>query len=455
MFTTTHNETGGIQMINVKSLKSASFIKTFNASTVLVSSGDSSDKMYIVIKGSAIIYENYRTPKQHITGELNPGDFFGEMALFLNKPGTDTIVSIGELKAMEISRSNIYQFFQNDPEAAYLITQKICQKLDNLSNTYANQKTDSPAEKPQAVSPAVKAQEKPQASGPAAKPQEKPQADSPAAKAQEKPKPQPEPKPQAEAAAQPKPQTASKKISKAGKAPVSSLFPSGHKHYELPEFKQKEELFLEGTLTCPMCGRVFEFPHVRTVLIRTISTDHDLRKTHDGINLTHYLTATCPECLFSAITDKFNEASKVKKERVQEITDVYKKELGLTFEEMDANTIFARLYLSLAFTLLCYDNAEMLDARLWMNISWLYRDCGDLEMEKYAMEQALKAYDKSYQTLKLNAKTEQSVLLMIAELNYRLGNEEEAKKYFFMTKSKKTGNLDVENFAEDRLYEIK
>jgi len=251
--------------------------------------------------------------------------------------------------------------------------------------------------------------------------------------------------------AESKPQAA-----KAKTTSVSSLFPSGHKnHYKLPPFEQKDSLILDESLTCPICKTKFSFPHVRTVYLRTLSTDHDLRKTYDGINLTHYLTVTCPECLFSAITDKFSSASPVKKERALQMTNPYKSDLGLSFEKIDADTIFARLYLALAFTHLCYDSSEMLDGRLWLNISWMYRDCGDLEMEIYAIKKALEAYNTVYERYNLSKKVEQSVCLIVGELNYKLENIEEAKKFFFIAKSNEGGDTDVEYLADDRLSEIK
>ena len=122
---------------------------------------------------------------------------------------------------------------------------------------------------------------------------------------------------------------------------------------------------------------------------------------------------------------------------------------------MNADTIFARLYLALICAPLCYDHPEMLIARLWINISWLYRDCGDKNMEIYAMQEALQAYLKVYTMVRLEKKTEQSVSLIIGELSYKLGDEINAKKFLFAVKTCKDGNAALESLADDRLIEMK
>jgi uncharacterized protein (DUF2225 family) len=237
--------------------------------------------------------------------------------------------------------------------------------------------------------------------------------------------------------------------------PVSSLFPAGHKHYVLRDPDVKKGLLRDDIITCPMCNNKFNFPHVRTVVLRTLSMDSDLRRHYDGINMTHYLVATCPKCLFSTITEEFGKAAKKNQAQILKATIRYKSELNVQFDKMNADAIFARLYLALICAPLCYDNPEMLVARLWINVSWLYRDCGDKEMEKYAMEKALKAYLKVYATVRIEKKTEQSVCLIIGELSYKLGDIANAKKFLFAVKTSKEGNAAIEAFADDRLIEIK
>jgi len=391
-------------MIKVDLLKNLSFFKNFKENTVIINENDEmGNQMYIVLEGKATAYRNFGKPDQSTLLELNPGDFFGEMTLFLNKPLAATVVAQSPLKVLEITRNNVYKFFENDPGATYLLIQALCLRLEN------------PVEKE--LLPEAKPESKPEVK-PEAKPEKKPEA----APSQD---------------------------------PVSNLFPSGHKHYALPEFAFKEDLIRVEVMTCPICGNKFSAPQVRTVLLRTLSIDYDMRRRYDGIDVTHYLAATCPKCLFSAIADKFSDASKNNAAQVLEATAPYRKELNLSDEKLDVDAIFARLYLAIVCMPICYANSIMFIARLWINISWLYRDCGDEEMERYAMEQALKSYLNAYTTVTLDKKTEQTICMIAGELSYKLGEENEGKKLLFAAKTNREGAALISNLAEDRLMEIK
>ena len=386
-------------MVKVDMLKNLSYFKNFGENTVIIQEGEErGDQMYIILEGRAGVYRNYGTPDQVTLTELNPGDFFGEMTLFLDRPRTATVVALSPMKALEITQENAHEFFESDPEATYLLIQALCSRLENINSSYSQLYSSVPHEP-------------------------------------------------AKSAADAKPKPADNM--------VSSLFPEGHASYTLPELPVKAGLLRNETLTCPICQNKFDFPHVRTVHLRTLSMDYDMRRRYDGIDVTHYLAAACPKCFFSAIAEKFSNASKNNVAQLLKVTEPYRRELKLSPDDTSANTIFARLYLAIACAPLCYDDHIMLTARLWINVSWLYRDCGDEKMERYAMQQALAAYLKAYTTIKLDKKTEQAICMIAGELSYKLGNESEGKKLLFTAKTNRDGAAMLSNLAEDRLLEIK
>jgi len=379
-------------MVNVKTLNSISLLKTFEANTVISREGYSAEgQMYIVVEGKAGVYKNYGEPNQTLLTELKPGAFFGEAAFFLKKGHSETVAALSEMKALEITSENVVQFLANDPQAAYSMLEALCVRIEKVNEEFEKFRSR--------LNP--------------------------------------------------------KAMDDESDMPISSLFPEGHVRYTLRDPEVKKGLLRDEILTCPMCNNKFNFPHIRTVVLRSLSMDTDLRRYYEGINTTHYLVATCPKCLFSTITDEFGKASKKNQAQVLKATIPFKGELSLSFEKMNADTIFARLYLALVCAPLVYDNPEMLIARLWINISWLYRDCGDKKMEIFAMQKALQAYLKVYTTVHLEKKAEQSVCLIIGELSYKLGDETNAKKFLFMVKTCKEGNAALEALADDRLVEMK
>ena len=389
-------------------------VTEFKANTVITREGDGIEgKIYVITEGKAEVYNNYGKIGQHIIGELSAGDYFGEMKFFLNVDNEGAVVSRTDLKAIEITRDSIYDFFGYYPESTYLLLQSLCARLKNLEGKYTSLQRLSYQREPEADEPEEVFAAAPEEISIQAEPEE------------------PE------------------------ERPIPSLFPSGHKRYILPEYELKENILRDEALTCPICGNKFNFPVIRTVVARVLSTDYDLRKNYDGVNGVCYLTATCQVCLYSGITDKFEAIPKSAKNRILEAMAPYMEELDFSFDNMDADTIFTRLYLALICAPFCYDDAIMSIARLWINISWLYRDCGDGEMEKYAMLQALQAYTTIYTDVKMNKKSEQALCMILGELNFRLGNEENAKRFFFEVRTNTEGDKNLTNKAEDRLFDIK
>ena len=237
-------------MINVKSINSVSLQKTYEPNTIICRAGDTGGPMYVIIEGRVGVYKNYGEANQTMLTELKPGMFFNDRGFFLKTAHADTMVALSELKALVIEGDSIYKFFENNPEAVYSIIETLCGRIEKANTEYEKLRTRL------------------------------------------------YPKAQAEANAG------------AQEEPVSSLFPEGHKHYILRDPEVKKGLLRDEVLTCPMCNNKFSFPHIRTVVLRSLSMDSDLRRHYDGINTTHYLVATCPKCLFSTITDEFNKVSK-------------------------------------------------------------------------------------------------------------------------------------------------
>lgn len=124
-------------MIDIKLLKSRSDLIQFKTGQVIIEDGETMcDEMYILLKGSADVYKNYQEPGEVKIAAINPGDFFGEMSLFLNKERTATIVANEDVIALMINRMNAYEFFEHQPEATYSLIKTLCSRIDNTNIAY-------------------------------------------------------------------------------------------------------------------------------------------------------------------------------------------------------------------------------------------------------------------------------------------------------------------------------
>lgn len=78
----------------------------FEDKETIVRQGEPGDDFYIIVEGQALVMQN-RTEGDEPTevGRLGPGDYFGEIALLLDRPRAATVVASGPLKCVKLDRA--------------------------------------------------------------------------------------------------------------------------------------------------------------------------------------------------------------------------------------------------------------------------------------------------------------------------------------------------------------
>lgn len=66
--------------------------------------GDPGDEFYIIVEGSAIVTQTIDGSEVKV-GELEKSDYFGEIALILDRPRAATVTAQGELKCVKLDRA--------------------------------------------------------------------------------------------------------------------------------------------------------------------------------------------------------------------------------------------------------------------------------------------------------------------------------------------------------------
>ena len=122
-------------MIELKKLAQAGAnLKHFEKGKIIFTDGDSSNNnMYILSTGLVEVYKNYGRQGELCMATLSPGDFFGEMSLFLNKGRTATIVAKENASVFVINRTDILEFLKTQPEAAFSFIQTLCARLESTN----------------------------------------------------------------------------------------------------------------------------------------------------------------------------------------------------------------------------------------------------------------------------------------------------------------------------------
>jgi hypothetical protein len=211
----------------------------------------------------------------------------------------------------------------------------------------------------------------------------------------------------------------------------------------------EEKIILES-INCPVCKYKFEAEYPEEGSYKVISQDTDFMKSYLGVNPELYVIYVCPQCFYAAFREDFlnipwvicEELIKRKPER----EDIVKN------ADFNKRRNMYLALLSYEVAVACYklrkDSSEKI-ANIMMKAAWLAREMNSWQLEKEFLKKALIYYIRAFEherDLKMDQTTS---LYIIGEINRRLGNYEEAKKYLNWAYSNKIGgeNREIKSLA--------
>lgn len=416
-------------MSDVKSLLRAGTVMTAEAGKVIIKEDENPKGLMIMLSGKIGIYTNYRKQDQVRVAELLPGEFFGEMSLFLDKRSTTTLKAESESIYVFLNSNTVMKFFCLCPETTFSLMKALCGQMYSLNSENKEltrkwrklsgelvQVLDDPAS-----AESVRA-------GIADLIVE---ADADRSYME--------------------PPSDYIRIEQ----PKVSLFPPGHGTYELNMNKGSDALALRDA-TCPVCGHTFKNLIVRPIKLAVERTDIDQRVIYKGIEPIYYDIVTCPKCFYSVPSQKFKPEVSVKKKEVREAMLPYVDEFQIqSGEARDTFAVFVGCYLAIISSQFLYRERELTKAQVLLKLYRIYTDCGDKKMAMYTAEEARKQYFKAFETSAIDSSQLPKLYHIIAELSYSLKDYVTAKNYFMKTKLDRNSTAILKDACDDRIHEIR
>jgi len=80
---------------------------SFEDGETIVKQGEAGDDFYIIVEGCAVVLQQRAEVGEEPAevGRLGPSDYFGEIALLLDRPRAATVVTRGQLKCVKLDRN--------------------------------------------------------------------------------------------------------------------------------------------------------------------------------------------------------------------------------------------------------------------------------------------------------------------------------------------------------------
>lgn len=103
--------------------------KTYQKGELIFSYGQKSDTLYILRKGQIKTYYLSENAKEHILRILYPGDFIGELSIFLDEDNTAYAEAMTDVELCTIKKEDISKLMTDYPNIGMKIINELSQRL--------------------------------------------------------------------------------------------------------------------------------------------------------------------------------------------------------------------------------------------------------------------------------------------------------------------------------------
>jgi len=378
--------------------------------------------MYILLVGRVDVYKASAAGGRQTIGSLMPGDVFGGREFFTDVAEYDYAAGLDSLVYL-LTESSFNDLSWSRPELLFEVFKGAYTPLRKMSASEKKAALDAASD----LANAQKTERAPK----------KGAAGAPTGSA-------------AQQAAQGAPNSAA-----SPEMLAVEIFPKGHKGYQDITKPDYAKLVFAKDYSCPVCKKTFsDFKIFRSKLYESEPMRYDLRRYYTDFQTEWYDVITCPHCYFSTFHNYFTDPKPIQKVKFEKELVAARASVYLDFKaERNINFVFASHYLAM----LCADGylslGRQIRAKLWGNLSWLYEDVMDEQMEKFCAEKAALAYEAVYAETRLTPVQEQVTCLSIAGMQYRAGMDNNLKRYLFTAKTIKQGDRTYAKVAEDFMFD--
>lgn len=122
-----------LDVIDLRDFAQHAITRTFPKNTVVVSEGDRTDSLYIIVSGKVKIYVSEETGKEIVLNESGPGEYFGEMVLD-EGPRSASVITLEPTRFLVVPKEDFRDFVVKSPEFALHLICKLIKRVRALTN---------------------------------------------------------------------------------------------------------------------------------------------------------------------------------------------------------------------------------------------------------------------------------------------------------------------------------
>lgn len=126
-------------MFDLGKLTALSTARSYPEGTIIIEEDtENSFSMFIMLQGNVSVYKNFNKSDEKLLASLGPGEFFGEMSLFLKQPRSATVVANEDVLALEMTSDNVLTILKSHPDLSVAIMKALCNRITNTKKAMNN-----------------------------------------------------------------------------------------------------------------------------------------------------------------------------------------------------------------------------------------------------------------------------------------------------------------------------
>lgn len=123
----------GLAVEQLTRLKEHASLKSFPKNTILITQGDTTNTMYVVISGQVKVFLSDAEGKQVDINFLEGGSHFGELALLDNEPRSASVMTTEQTQCLMLSKSGFEQCLKANPNLALTLINLLSRTVRDLT----------------------------------------------------------------------------------------------------------------------------------------------------------------------------------------------------------------------------------------------------------------------------------------------------------------------------------
>lgn len=112
--------------------------RSYPAHTVLITEGDRSDSLYVILEGEVKVFVSDENGKEAILNLMGVGEYFGELALLDDSPRSASVMTLVPTKVLIITKSDFKRCLSSNPDLAYNLIKSLIQQVRSLTDSVKN-----------------------------------------------------------------------------------------------------------------------------------------------------------------------------------------------------------------------------------------------------------------------------------------------------------------------------